>query len=141
MTATRWWVRLIARWLARIDGVSGQIRMFSLGLTAFSTFSLVLQNFGLGHYVPGFGVGLFFGTLVFAYLYTEGGVWNQVARDRADMSGNFASPGMRIDDELIARGIRAAEKGEPLDDCEREAVVEELDHAWNRYRDGVNLND
>jgi hypothetical protein len=141
MTADRWWVRVAARWLARIDGVSGQIRLFSLGLTAFSTFSLVLQSFGLGRFVPVFGVGLLAGGLVFAYLYSEGGVWNQVSRDRADMSGNFASPGMRIDDELIARGMCAGRKGAPLDEEEREAIVKELDTAWERYRDGVHIND
>lgn len=138
-TATRWWVRLAARWLARIDGVSEQIRLFSLAVTAFSTFSLVLQGFGLSKFVPVFGAGFLVGGLIFAFLYSEGGVWNQVARDRADMSANFAGPTMRIDDELISRGLTAAQKGRPLTDEERAVIAEELDAAWQEYRDGVQL--
>jgi len=54
------------------------------------------------------------GGRVYTYLYTEGGVWHQVARDRQYMSNNFAAPTGRIRAELLARTLQAAEKGEPL---------------------------
>lgn len=140
-TAERWWVRVAARWLARIDGVSGQVRVFSLGVTAFSTFSLVLQNSGHGDLVVPLGVVGLLAVPLYTYLYTEGGVWNQMARDRADLSGNYAPPTMRIDDELIARGVLAALKGETLTRSERAAISDELDDGWHDYRDGIDIEE
>lgn len=140
-TATRWWVRVAARWLARIDGVSGQVRVFSLGVTAFSTFSLVLQNSGHGNLVVPLGVMGLIAVPLYTYAYTEGGVWNQMARDRVDLSTNYAGPTMRIDDELIARGMLAALKGETLTKGEREAISDELDDGWSQYRDGIQIEE
>jgi hypothetical protein len=139
MTANRWWVRLAARWLARVDGVSGQIRLAMLGLTGLSTATLTLRQYGHGEYAWPliFTVGL--GIVVFTYFYTEGGVWNQMARDRQDLSSNFASPQMRMDNELVARGFLAAQKGEELTEQEREAIQDELDVAFDEYRDGLEL--
>lgn len=140
-TAQRWWVRMAARWLARVDGVSGQIRVFSLGVTAFSTFSLLLQNSGHGKLVAPLGVVLAILVPVYTYLYAEKGVWNQVNRDKMDMSTNYAGPTLRIDDELIARGIIAGLNGKELTDSERRAISNELDKAFDENRDGIELND
>lgn len=137
MTAQRWWVKLGARWLARIDGVSGQIRVASLGVTAFSTFSLLLQNSGHGGLVMPLGVFGLLAVPTYTYLYTEGGVWNQMARDRVDLSTNYAGPTMRMQSEMMARALLAAEKGEPLTETEREATTQELDAAWSEMRDGL----
>lgn len=140
MTATRWWVRLAARWQARIDSIKGQIQAISLAVTAFSTFSLVLQNFGLGRWVPVIGVtGAILGP-AYAYLYFEGGVWNQVSRDRADMSSNFAGPGSRISTEMQARALAVALKGGELGADEREAIKQEADAAFAEYRDGYQID-
>jgi len=130
---------MAARWLARIDGVSGQVRVFSLGVTALSTFSLVLQNSGHGDLVVPLGVAGLIGVPVYTYAYTEGGVWNQMARDRRDMSNNFAGPNGRIVSELTVRGLTAALTDEPLTDRERELIREELDSAFADLRDGVEL--
>lgn len=141
MTANRWWVKLAARWLARIDGVKGQVQMFSLAVTAFSTFSIMLQGFGYGYVVPylgGAGIG---GGLVYTYLYTEGGVWNQVQRDRQDLSNNFAGPNSRIQAELNARALVAAMEGRALSDEERQAVRAEADRTFRDYRDGVQIDE
>ncbi|WP_313696234.1 hypothetical protein [Halorarum halobium] len=139
MTANRWWVRLAARWLARVDGVSGMIRLAMLGLTGISTATLTLRQYGHGEYAwPLIGV-IGAGTLAFTYLYTEGGVWNQMARDRQDLSTNFAGPSMRMSNELLARGILAAEEGRELSEAERDAIKRELDHAFEEYRDGIEL--
>jgi len=139
MTANRWWVRLAARWLARVDGVSGMIRLAMLGLTGISTATLTLRQYGHGEYAwPFIGtVGVL--TLIFTYLYTEGGVWNQMARDRQDLSSNFAGPSMRMNNELIARGILAAQETRELSEEEREAIKRELDEAFEEYRDGIEL--
>lgn len=137
MTANRWWVRLGARWLARVDGVSGQLRLAMLGLTGVSTMSLTLQSYELGEYSAPIIVCMVVSGLVFAYLYTEGGVWNQMARDRKDMSSNYASPNQRIGSELTSRALRAADKGRPLTAEEREAVKNELDATFHEYRDGL----
>lgn len=141
MTAQRWWVRLFARWQARIDSVKGQIQAVSLAVTAFSTFSLVLQNAGLSEYIVPLGVCLLVVGPSYAYYFMEGGVWNQVARDRQDMSSNFASPNQRIGNELGALALAAAMKGRELTDEEREAALAELDDAFERNRDGYELDD
>lgn len=139
MTANRWWVKLAARWLARVDGVSGMIRLAMLGLTGLSTATLTLRQYGHGEYAwPLIGV-VSGGVLVFTYLYTEGGVWNQMARDRKDLSTNFAGPSMRMENELIARGILAAQENRELSEEERTAIKRELDEAFEEYRDGIEL--
>ena len=141
MTANRWWVKLAARWLARVDGVSGMIRLAMLGLTGLSTATLTLRQYGHGEYAwPLIGV-VSGGVLVFTYLYTEGGVWNQMARDRKDLSSNFAGPSMRMENELIARGILAAQENRALSEEERTAIKRELDEAFEEYRDGIELED
>lgn len=137
MTANRWWVKVAARWLAWIDGVKGQVQMLSLAVTAFSTFSIMLQNFGLGRYVPYIGALAIVVGILYTYYYNEGGVRNQVARDRQDLSTNYVGPTLRMDDEFIARGILAAQKGKPLTENERDAISTELDAAWDEYRNGL----
>lgn len=140
-TANRWWVRLAARWLARVDGVSGMIRLAMLGLTGISTATLTLRQYGHGEYAWPLIFVVMTGTLVFTYLYTEGGVWNQMSRDRQDLSSNFAGPSMRMNNELLARGILAAREGRELSADEREAIKRELDEAFEEYRDGIDLED
>lgn len=141
MTANRWWVKLAARWLARVDGVSGMIQLAMLGLTGLSTATLTLRQYGHGEYAwPLIGV-VAAGTLAFTYLYTEGGVWNQVSRDRQDLSSNFASPSMRMGNELLARGILAAQESRELTEAERRAIKAELDHAFAEYREGIEIRE
>jgi len=141
MTANRWWVKQIARWLARIKGVKDHIQMVSLAVTAFSTFSIMLQNFGLGGYVPYVGIGATLLGIVYTYLYTEGGVWNQVRRDQADLSNNYADPNARINAELTNRGLAAALQDEELTESQRQACQAELDATFAELRDGIEIND
>lgn len=140
-TAERWWVRLAARWLARVDGVSSQLRLAMLGMTGVSTATITLKQYGHGEFAWPLIAVTAIAVLAFTYLYTEGGVWNQVSRDRNDMSSNFAGPTMRIDDELEAVSIVAGIKGRSLTEAEREAIEAELDRAWAKYRDGVTITD
>lgn len=136
MTANRWWVKLFARWQARIDAIKGQIQAVSLLVTAYSTFSIVLQNFGLGRYVPILGGIIAIILPVYAYYFFEGGVWNQVARDRADMNSDFASPSQFIGNEFTARMLAAYDKGEQLTEHEREIIEKEGWRVFEENRDG-----
>lgn len=141
MTAQRWWVRLAARWLARLDGVAGQLRLAMLGLTGLSTGVVALRDYGLSEYALPLVATVALGTIAYTYLYTEGGVWNQMSRDRHDLSTNYSEPNHRFLGEFIARAQLAATKGEPLDETEREAVREELEAAFAEYRDGIDLDE
>jgi hypothetical protein len=140
-TADRWWVRVAARWLARVDGVSGQLRLAMLVMTGLSTATVALQNAGLQRFaLPLIGVtGV--GLAAFAYVYTEGGVWNQMARDRADMSSNYATPQARISTEMTAAALFAALEGRPPTEREREAIEEAARERFDAYRDGVELDE
>lgn len=141
MTAQRWWVRLAARWLARIDGVSGQLRLAMLGLTGISTATLTLRQYGHGDLAwPFIGV-LSVITILYTYLYTEGGVWNQMARDRQDLSSNYAGPNARISQEMGTRGFIAGIQAETLDDDQIDAIQAELDRSFGELRDGINVDD
>lgn len=139
MTANRWWVKGGARWLARVDGVSNMLQLAMLILTGVSTATLTLRQYGHGNLAWPliFVVGV--GMLIFTYYYTEGGVWNQMSRDKKDLSTNFVDPRMRMNDEFIARGILAAQRGRSLTEDEKGAIKEELDEAFREYRGGFDL--
>jgi len=141
MTANRWWVKLAARWAARFGGAQPYIQMFSLAVTAFSTFAIMLQGFGLGNLVAPLGVVAAATLAAFAYLYAEGGVWNQVQRDRQDYSNNFAGPNSAIQAELNARAFAAARMGRELNPEEREAARVERQATFQEHRDGIEIDD
>jgi len=140
MTANRWWVKAAARWLARIDGVKGQVQMVSLAVTGFSTFSIMLQGFGLGGYVPYLGVVTALVGVLYTYLYNEGGVRNQVSRDRSDLETNFSGPSMLMNDTTIGVAMFTAMKGRPPTKDEREMIEEGVREQWEEYRDGIDIN-
>ncbi|QLD84629.1 hypothetical protein HWV23_02790 [Natronomonas halophila] len=140
MTANRWWVKMAARWQARIDAIQGQIQAISLLATGFSTFSIMLQGFGKGEWVPYLGALVAISLPIYAFLYFEGGVWNQVGRDRADKSSNFSAPAGRIIVEMYARSREAARRGRPLSEEERDAIKAEADAAFLEFRDGYDID-
>lgn len=143
-TAERWWVQLGARWLARIDGVSGQLRLAMLALTGVSTASLTLEQYGYGHLAAPFIVVLGLATIIYTYLYSEGGVWNQVERDRVDMSDNYSGPTMLHQNRIQARQFAelAAIMNDDVDVREAETRLQETTEAeWAVLRDGVELED
>lgn len=139
-TADRWWVRAAARWLARIDGVSGQLRLAMLIMTGLSTATVALQNAGLQRFALPLIAATGGALAAFAYVYTEAGVWNQMARDRADLSGNHANARAKITAVIQAVGLFAAVHGRPPTDAEREAIIEAVDERFEAYRDGVDLD-
>lgn len=139
MTATRWWVKGAARWFARLDGVSKHLQLAMLGLTGVSTMSIGLQDYGLERFTGPIILALAVVGLLFTYYYTEGGVWNQVNRDRNDLSDNYADPRGRINTELTSRALYAALEGRELTDAERKHIKAELDDAFSEYRDGIDV--
>lgn len=141
MTANRWWVRVAARWIARVDGVSGQLRLVFLAMTGNGIVLSTLKDYGLERFAVPFLVGSAGLMAAYVYYYTEGGVWNQMQRDRADLSSNFAGPNMAMTAQLYARAIGAQQKGEPLTDDERDAVTAEVTDCWIELRDGVNIEE
>jgi hypothetical protein len=140
-TAERWWVRRAARWLARLDGVSKQLRLAMLVMTGLSTATITLKQYGHGRWavplIGATGVGI----LVYTYLYTEAGVWNQMQRDRVDLSTNFAGPTMKMDDTLIGVALFAAMQNRPPNEDEFEAIEEAVGMYWHEYRDGIEVED
>ncbi|TQQ78580.1 hypothetical protein EGH24_13745 [Halonotius terrestris] len=139
MTANRWWVKMFARWQARIDA---SLQEINLGLRFISSGGIgsgALKYFGYSELVLPFLSVMLAVFLTYAFLTFEGGVKNQVARDRADMITNFAGPGSRIDDPLIGAAVFAALEGRPPDDEEFDAIEEAVDDRWREYRDGVEL--
>jgi hypothetical protein len=152
VTATRSWVRFAARWIARIDGVSGQLRLAMLALTGISTATLTLKQYGYGQYAWPVIAVITAVTVVYTYLYTEGGVWNQVARDRTDMSDNYSGPTMLFDAKIDARqrseqtiAIIEALTEEPVPEDRREQIRAGLDSVtvdeWRSLREGVNVEE
>jgi len=135
MSVTSWY----ARQLARLDGASDQIRLLSLAVTAFSTFSIMLQGFGLGHLVPVLGVAAALGIYIYVYAYAEFGVWNRMARDRQDLSSNWAGPNGLIQAKMTARTLAAADLGRELSAEERQAVDEEAVKVFEEHRDGIDI--
>jgi len=148
MTAERWWVRVGARWVARVNGVRGHLALAFQAMTGVGVVSGALKYYGLGNLAPFFIALTGAGMLAFAYLYTEGGVWNQVSRDSVDLSSNFTSPS-----DLLAHRIGAQHfaylawlqqaNGEAPDDFERirEDLVKLTEDEWARLRDGVDVED
>ncbi len=139
MTAERWWVRGGARWIARIDSVKSHLNLVFQGMTGVSLASGALKYFGMSWAVAPFIAVVGVGVLGYAYLYSEGGVWNQVSRDRSDMSNNFATPRDVIDDTLIATGVFAALNGRPPNENEQEQILTAVRSQWEEFRQGIDL--
>jgi len=139
MTAERAWVRFGARWIARVDSVKSHLALVFQGMTGVGVASGALEYLGLGHLVGPFIAGLAVVLLAYAYFYSEGGVWNQVSRDRSDMSNNFATPRDVIDDTLIAVGVFAAINGREPEQEELEEIQDAVRSQWEEFRHGIDL--
>jgi hypothetical protein len=119
--------------------VKGHLGLFFSAMSGVSLASGALAYIGYRELVPSFLVFIISGVLAFAYLYAEGGVWNQVQRDQADLSNNYADPNARINSEMSSRAIVAALQGSELDADQREALKNELDASFAMLRDGVDV--
>jgi len=129
----------IGRWIMRFEA-SGQIlRMGFQGTTAVSALSGVLAYSGSEAVVPYvIGVGTV-GVFVFAFVYTELGLFNRKNREKVDYGNNFARPDMRIDDEITGAAVFAAVHGRPPDAEEAEAIEESVEETFRKLRNGVDV--
>lgn len=130
---------LLGRWVMRFEAAGAILRLAFQGTTAVSALSGVLAYTGFGGAVPyvvAAGVPLIF---AFAYVYVEWGVFNRKNRERDDRGNNYAKPLMRIDDELISKGVVSGIKGRPLNESETEAIEHELDETFDKHRGGIEI--
>ena len=131
---------VLSRWLMRFEASNGIISLVFRGITAGSTFTAALALIGLEEYVAvSIGIGLFL-IVIGSFGYVETNIYNHKNRYRQEKGNNFAKPQNIIDDVMIARAIKAIDKGETLTDNEREIVYNELIDAYNEYRNGVDIS-
>lgn len=141
MTAQRWWVRYLALWQARIDSATQEINMGLRAISATGIASGALKYYGLERFVIPL---LLFLAVVFGYyakkVFDEG-FKNQVSKDRAENTANFAAPNSRIITEMNGRVFVAGMKGEQLTDSERRAIEQEADSAYEKFRTGIDVGE
>lgn len=142
MTANRWWVKLFARWKAKVSAVQADIGLFFAAVRTVAIASGVMAYFDVpSWFIVGFMAAIFALVVLYAHLYSEGGVWNQTQRDKRDFSNNFAGPNGRIVQEIGARAFVAGMQGEELTDDQRQAITAEADRSFQELRDGIDLGD
>lgn len=140
MTAVRWWVKAYARWIARVQAVQGQLNLFFTAMSGVSLASGALKFFGAPTWVIGSFLVFMAGfVVVYTYLYSEGGVWNQQRRDSNDMSTNFAAPTMLMDDVTIGVAAFVALHGRKPSDEEAKMIEEAVGEQWGKYRNGIDI--
>lgn len=142
MTANRWWVRLFARWKAKIGAVQADINMFFTAVQTVTIASGIMAFFSVPSWFIVFLMAAMFASVaVYAHLYSEGGVWNHTQRVTRDLSDNFAKPSQRMGNEMNGVAFFAAKEGRMPTEEEREAISQAVDEVWNDYRDGVDVNE
>lgn len=130
---------LLGRWVMRFEASGQIIGLAFQGTTAVSALSGVLAFTGYQRFVPYVLAAGLATAFVFAFIYVEWGVYNRKNREKQDRGNNYAKPGFRIDDEMIARGVVSGIRGRELSDTERGAIDAELDDAYRKHRDGIPL--
>lgn len=129
----------IGRWIMRFEA-SGQILSMAFqGTTAVSALSGVLAYSGSEGVVPYVLAGGAISAFVFAYVYTEWGLFNRKNREKVDYGSNFARPDMRIDDEMTGAAVFAAVHGRTPDEEEAAAIEDSVDEAFRKLRNGVDV--
>lgn len=137
MTAQRWWVKSFARWQARIDASLQEINLGLRMISSGGIGSAALEYLGQGWLILPFLTLMVVGVLGYAWVVFEGGVKNQVAKDRQDMISNFSNPTMLIDDILIAVGVYAAINEELPTEEDVGRIAHAVRTEWDDYREGV----
>lgn len=139
-TAVRWWVRMYARWMARVKGVQGQLSLLFQGMSGVGIASGAMKYLGAPLWVIGVLAVLFIVGLVwYVYTFSEEGIWNQVQRDRRDLSNNFAGPNGYIVSRIQAKAIVAGLQGAELSDEQEKAIEAMATEEFEALRDGVEL--
>lgn len=129
----------VAKWLMRLEAAGSILRMTFLGVTAASTLTSALALIGLQWAAPYVLVAGLLGTVVFAYVYVEWGVFNRKNRERVDRGNNFSRPDMRIDDEITGCSVFAAVHGREPNEEEHQAIANATETAFQKHRNGVEV--
>lgn len=124
----------------RIEAAGSVLRIVYFGGILVTTGVSALNQFGHGDWAWPFVGTVAIGTLSFAYVYAERGLFNQQNRDKNDVGSNFAGPTMLMDDVLIGTAIFAAQEGREPTAEEREAIKRAVRQQWHEYRDGVDVD-
>jgi len=140
MTANNRVSRWVSRWLMRIQAAGSVLRIVYFGGILVTTGVSALNQFGHGRWAWPFVACVFLGTLTFAYIYAERGLFNQQNRDRNDVGSNFAGPTMYMDDAIIGAAVFAAREGRPPSEDEREAIEQAVAQQWHEYREGIDVD-
>lgn len=137
--------RWVARWFMRFEAAGNILRILLFGGTFLSTGLSALYQYGYARYAPPFIVAVGLGTLAFAYVYTEAGVYNQKNRDTADVGDNYSGPTMLMDKRLSAKQLAylgfVLQNGQ---DVEYNELVEQMEdltvEEWVNLRDGIDVD-
>lgn len=128
--------------MARVKGVQGQLSLLFQGMSGIGIASGAMKYLGAPLWAIG-GFGIFFCAFLVWYIYTfsEEGIWNQVQRDRRDLSNNFAGPNGYIVSRIQAKAIVAGLQGKELTPEEEQAIEAMADKEFRALRDGIDLDD
>lgn len=132
----------LGRWLMRLEAAGSILRMSFLGVTAASTLTSALALIGWQQYAPYvLGAGLL-GTFVFAFAYTELGVFNRKNRERADFGDNYSGPTMAMDSLIEARQLAylgyVLQNGQDMEFDELDKQMQDISmEQWQKLRDGL----
>lgn len=138
MTATRWWVKMYARWIARVQAVQGQLSLFFQAMSGVGIASGALKYLG----APVWAIAIFVVLLMicmvgYIWLFSEGGVFNQKNRDIQDIGSNYAAPTMAMDDTTIGVAVFVALHNRKPTKEERRMIEEGVKEQWDEYRNGL----
>lgn len=132
---------LIARWVFRFEAAQGPINMVFRGITAVSTLTAALALIGAQEYAKWLLLAGLIGTPVFAFVYTEWGVYNRKNRESSDRGANWTGPDSYMNSVIGAMGTYYAMNHEPPDEEEYEEMKDAVEMAWKEYRDGIDINE
>jgi len=133
-------LRFLARWVMRIEACKGVLQLGLFGGTFLTTGLTALHQYGYSQYARPFITVVGVGILVFAYAYTESGVYNQKNRDKKDIGTNYVGPNLFMRYQMQARQLaalyRALENGHDPHEFETE-LIDDTEEQWADLRNGV----
>lgn len=140
MTTQNGVLRFFARWVMRVEACRGVLQLGLFGGTFLTTGLTALHQYGHSEYARPFIAFVGLGTLLFAYVYTETGVWNQKNQFSKDKGTNYGGPNL-----LMRYRMQAAQRAVLVrainEDWSPERVQEELDRVtlaqWATLRTGI----
>lgn len=128
---------LIARWVFRFEAAQGIINMVFRGITAVSTLTAALALIGAERYAKWLLLIGVIGTPIFAYAYTEFGIFNRKNRERSDRGANWSGPDGYMNCVMDSVGIFYGLHGRPPTEEEYEDIKESVGIPFSEFRTGI----